>query len=305
MQWHNKKVLVTGGAGFIGSALIKNLCKMDVDITVIDNFSFAPRKNIPSQCRIIEGNVIDANIFRKVGNVDYVFHFGTASSVRCFIDDPLKYVTETTGSLVNVFEFAKEFGIKKVIYPSSGTVYGRTPLPQSEVATVPRPINLYGISKLSCEFIARYYSNIPNVGLRIFAGYGPEEKHKGKIASVVTLFLNDIIKNRRPVIWGDGTQSRDFVYIDDIVEVIIKSAQNDFTGIVNVGTGVSYMFNEVAEIINKVFGKNVRPRYIEKPTNYYEHTLPEILRMKAIYNISPTYLQSGLEKYKEALENNF
>lgn len=303
-MWKNKKVLVTGGAGFIGSALAKKLCKMNVEVVIIDDFSYGCRSNIPPHCEVRMGNVLDINVFHKMEDIDYIFHFGSPSSVVLFNEKPMECMSETVIGLMNIFEYAKKNSVKKVIYPSSGTVYGHTSLPQSEILTIPRPINLYGVSKLTCEHIARYYSSyIPNIGLRIFAGYGPEEKHKGRISSVITLFLNDILNNKRPVIWGNGTQSRDFIYIDDVVNIIISSATNSFSGVVNVGTGQSYTFNQVVKIINNIFGKNLSPYYIKKPLNYYEHTLPDISRMLRIYNISPVNLQTGLKKYKEVLEN--
>ncbi len=303
MGFSGKHIAVSGGAGFIGKSVIKKLLKEDARITVIDNFAHAPRTNVPPRCRIVLGNTANIDTWNQIEDADYILHFGTASSTIAFNKDPHRYVTETIGSLVNVFEYAKTHNVKKVIYPSSGQVYGDTELPQSETKTVPNPKNLYGTCKLTCEFIAQHYSDIPSVGLRIFAGYGLEEKHKGEICSALTMILRDLMADRAPIIWGDGQQSRDFIYIDDIIKVAIDSMINDFSGVVNVGTGEAHTFNEVIKIVNETLGKNIQPKYVDKPPKYYDHTLADTTRLKEVYNISPTNLQTGLKRYLEELKN--
>jgi len=266
---------------------------------MLDDFSSGREQNISFQREIIKGNVSDARLLYEIHDVDFILHFGTPSSVALFNKNPNKCITDTIIGFRNVLEYAKYSEVRKVVFPSSSSVYGNTHLPQSE-NTPPTPINLYGVTKLTCEHIARLYSDsVPCVGLRIFAGYGPGEDHKGEIASVVTLFLNAIAKNLRPIVFGDGTQSRDFVYIDDIVEAIIRSIENNFVGILNVGSGESHTFNELIELINDLLGKNVRPYYVKKPFHYFEHTLADITYMKNILGISPISLESGLKKYAE------
>ncbi|MGB9830976.1 MAG: NAD-dependent epimerase/dehydratase family protein [Fervidicoccus fontis] len=214
-----------------------------------------------------------------------------------FNENPKACVHTTVCGFINVLEWAKRTGVKKVIYPSSGSVYGNTSLPQREDMQ-PHPTNLYGISKLFCEFIAEKYSkDIPSVGLRIFAGYGPGEEHKGRIASVVTLFLNSLLKNERPVIFGDGSQKRDFVYIDNIVEATLRSAEDHVRGIINVGNGRSYSFNEVLSMLNNMLNKRIEPLYVDKPTNYLENTLADITKMKTTLGIEPLSLEEGLRRY--------
>jgi UDP-glucose 4-epimerase len=160
-------------------------------------------------------------------DLDFIFHFGAPSSVILFNKDLEGMFCKTVSGFLNVMEVAVKTKCRKVVYPSSGSVYGEVPPPQSEDA-VPKPVNLYGIAKLTCERIADYYSRsrgIKSVGLRIFAGYGPSEDHKGDIASPVTIFLKSILKGENPIVFGDGTQSRDFVYIDDVVEAIVRCAE--------------------------------------------------------------------------------
>jgi UDP-glucose 4-epimerase len=205
---------------------------------------------------------------------------------------------------MNVMEVAVGTKCRKVVYPSSRSVYGEAPPPQLEDA-VPKPVKLYGIAKLTCEKMADYYGRargVNSVGLRIFAGYGPCEDHKGEIASPVTIFLKSILRDESPIIFGDGTQSRDFVYIDDVVEAIVRCAERDTPPIINVESGRAYAFNDVIKLINELLGKDVKPKYVMKPVSYLEKTQADITLMKSILDINPLDLKEGLKKYIESLK---
>ena len=202
----------------------------------------------------------------------------------------------------NAFEFAKSVGAEKVVYPSSGSVYGTAPAPQSENGLT-KPTNLYGITKLTCEKIAMWnFDLVPSVGLRIFAGFGPGEEHKGDYASVVTIFLNSIQKNERPVIFGDGTQNRDFVYIADVVDAIISSAERPISNtVVNVGTGRNLKFNDVVQIINQLLGKRIEPLYVPKPEKYFDYTLAETSIMREQLGVIARSPEEGIKEYLSQL----
>jgi len=301
MKWSGKRVLVTGGAGFIGSHLARRLLRDNAEVVILDNFSAGKKENIPCGCDVIEGDVRDRTTLKKTGYVDYIFNFGSPSSVILYSKEPYACVEATVYGFLNLLEWTKNVGAKKLIYPTSGSVYGNTPLPQSEESSV-LPMNLYGIAKLTCEHIARLYSDeIPIVGLRIFAGYGHGEQHKGSFASPVTLFLNAIINDEKPLVYGNGTQSRDFVYIDDIIEALIRAAERNVVGIINVGSGKAYTFNEVIKHINELLNKNIKPIYVNKPVNYLERTLANTRRMKKLLDIKPLDLEEGLKKYLQQI----
>lgn len=187
-------------------------------------------------------------------DVDYVFLFGSPSS-NVWFDQALSYsIRETIENFINMADFCKEHEIK-LIYPSSGTIYqGNTP---------------YSKTKKILEILASMYSD--TLGLRIFAGYGVGEKHKGYYSSVVYSFIQEMKAGRRPVIWGDGEQTRDFIYIDDVVHNIIKL--RDVKGVVDIGTGISYSFNQVVEIINKQLDNDIKPTYIDKPDLYIQKSV--------------------------------
>jgi UDP-glucose 4-epimerase len=218
--------------------------------------------------------------------------------VILFNKDPVGCFHATVCGFLNILEWAKKKNIEKLIYASSGSVYGNSCIPQSEDIPL-KPANLYGVAKLTCETLAKkYFNEVPSIGLRIFAGYGPGEEHKGHFASVITLFLKSIMNNQAPIIYGNGTQKRDFIYIDDIIDAIIASAKvNVKNTIINVGSGKSYSFNEVLDMISNLLNKKVEPIYISKPVNYLENTLADITKMRKILKISPISLKEGLKRY--------
>lgn len=298
MNWSGKRALVTGGAGFIGLNLVKGLCAANSHVTVLDDFSAAPRSNLSGlPIDIVEGSVMHESSFAKLKDIDYVFHLASPSSVILYRKDPQKCFETTTVSMINVLRYAKANGVRKIVYPSSGSVYGRASPPQKET-TIPKPTNLYAVAKLACEqMIDGTEEPPPTTLLRIFAGYGPGEAHKGQIASPVGLFLKSIASNERPVIYGDGLQSRDFIHISDVVRIMMRAAETSKTGIVNAGSGKSHTFNEVVAMLNARLEKSIKPLYINKPINYLEQTLADTSVMQEAFGVSPMSLEDGIDQY--------
>lgn len=296
MQLKNKRILITGGAGFIGAALAKRLYQKNSEIIILDNFSTGRLENLSDiKFQSITGEITDYSNLPKIHDIDYILHFAAPSSVILFDKDADKCIKDTILGLRNIFEFAKKNQVKKIVFPSSSSVYGNTPLPQTE-NTPTNPVNLYGVAKLACESISRLYSDtVPSVALRIFAGYGPGEFHKGPIASIVTLFYESMTQNSKPIVFGDGTQTRDFVYIDDIVKAAITSLSTEITGPINVGSGESHTFTEIVDLLNKFLGTNLTPQYVKKPMKYFEHTLADTSRMKKAFDFTPTTFEKGLQ----------
>jgi UDP-glucose 4-epimerase len=304
LRWSSKTVLITGGAGFIGKNLAAKLLNENVKVFILDDFSYAPRSKVMKGAELIIADVSNSLQFNgSLSNkdIDFIFHFAAPSSVVLFNRDPVKCFNKTVAGILNVFYYAREKDVQKVIFPSSGSVYGELPPPQSEDQN-PRPVNLYGIAKLTTEYIAQYFAeHVKYLILRIFAGYGPGEEHKGDYASPVTLFLDSIVNNKPPIIYGDGSQSRDFVYVDDVVNAVLRSAESSFSrGVINVGSGHSHTFNEAVSMINELLGKEIRPKYVKKPEFYLEKTCADIRRMKEILSLDPLDLYDGLKKYLES-----
>lgn len=188
-------------------------------------------------------------------DVDYVFLFGSPSSNDWF-GPALSYsVRETIDNFLNAADFCRDNKIK-LIYPSSGTIYeGKTP---------------YSKTKMILDIINDIYKG-DVLGLRIFAGYGVGEKHKGKYASVIYQFIQEMKSGKSPVIWGDGGQTRDYIYIDDIIDLIIRN--KDLTGVVDIGTGISTSLVEIINMINEELHTKIEPNFIPKPEQYITDTI--------------------------------
>ena len=294
----NKSVLITGGFGFIGKPLTEELLKKNCAITIFDKSKKIPKEfKLKKNLKIITGNCKEVNLEKKIkGDFDFIFHFGAPSSIVQFKEKEASRLSDTIIGFLNIAKLGENKSVDKIVYPSSGSVYGYAKPPQKENNML-QTTNLYGVGKIACENTASVYNRIDSVGLRIFAGYGPGEDHKNHFASPLTLFLKSILKNESPLIFGDGKQSRDFVYIDDMIKCIITAAEKKTPKILNVGSGKSHTFLEVIDIINKQLKKNVNPKFIKKPVNYLENTQADITNLKRYLRIKPMSLEQGLKLY--------
>ncbi len=310
MDWKDKKVLVNGITGFIGSNLGKSLHKKGAKIYSIDNFSYIDAEMSKSKNKflesveIIEGDVSSKEIWSKVPeDIEYIFHFAAPSSITIFKREPERAFRETVHGLWNALEFAKKNkNVKKVVYPSSGSNYAGNEHPLHE-KVYPKPRNLYAAAKISCEGLASSYSDfVKSLGLRIFAGYGPGEEWKKDFGSVLYLFLRDYMKGNPPEIWGDGGQTRDFIYVEDVVKAIIKSAEVEYTGIINVGTGNSISFKELLRIIKETLGTEIEPVFVPKDKNYVENLEADTTLMKSVLDIEPMSPEEGIRKFIDYLK---
>lgn len=306
MDWKGKKVLVNGVSGFIGSNLTKKLLNEGAEIFGIDNFSYidadSARKKLAGMLKginLIEGDVSEKKVWDSVPkDIEYIFHFAAPSSITLFKNNPEKCFSETFFGLKNALEFAKNNpSIKKVVYPSTGSLYAGNELPHNE-DIYPRPRNSYAAAKATCEALTSSYSDFVNsLGLRIFAGYGPGEEWKKDFGSVLYLFIRDYLNNKSPEVWGNGDQTRDFVYIDDITKIIMKAAEIEHTGVVNVGTGTATSFSRILEIIKSNLNAEISPRYVPKEKNYVENLRADTSLMKKLFDIEPIMPEEGIIKF--------
>jgi UDP-glucose 4-epimerase len=303
MKLSNKTILVTGNFGFLGKNICRYLINKNVNVIGVDNLSQGTKDETIRDICFYEDDVTNRKIFEKLKkhDIDYIFHLASPSSVILYNRNPIECFNTTIDSFLNILTFAKNNGVKKIVYPSSGSVYGKAKPPQKET-DLPQPLNLYAVAKLACENIAKCFPDVEVVFLRIFAGYGPFEDHKKDFASPLTLFLNSIMNNERPIVFGDGKQARDFVYVDDVIKAFVNSLKLEGNYIINVGSGRSYSFNFVIQTINEMLGKNLKPVYVKKPVNYLEKTHADIKLMQKLLKIEPLDLRSGLKKYLEFLK---
>tara|TARA_B110000495_G_scaffold26988_1_gene19975 strand:- start:572 stop:1474 length:903 start_codon:yes stop_codon:yes gene_type:complete len=295
----DKKILITGIHGFLGTYLAKKLQSNNEVIGINLPHTNSSLSNI----KIIEGDISNSETLQNINTeIDFIFHFGSPTSVVQFKKDPIKCFNSTINGMKNILEYAKTNSIKKLIYPSSASVYANNSQPHNE-NIVPKPSNQYGAAKIECEKLANeYIDHVHSIGLRIFAAYGPGEEKKQNLSSVINLFLNDVSKNEIPVIFGDGTQTRDFIYIDDVITAILNSAELPQQGIINVGSGNSTSFNQIIEKIGIQTGKKISPQYVKKELSYVENLQADTQLMKSILNINPISIDSGITKFAKYLK---
>lgn len=304
MKLQNKNILVTGNNGFIGKNICRFLIDKSANVIGVDHSTVHTEEWMKNLMKFEQKDVTDWKTFEGLqkDDIDVVFHLASPSSIILYNKDPAGSFNTTVDSFINVMKFAKETGAK-IVYPSSGSCYGSAKPPQSE-KTVPEPLNMYAIAKLAVEGISKTYPDVDTTFLRIFAGYGPYEHHKGEFASPAGLFLEAIMNNQRPVVYGDGSQSRDFVFSNDIVKAFVNSTKFKGKHTINVATGKSYTFNETIQIINKICDKDIKPVHIKKPINYLERTQADISLMKRMLKIKPIDLEKGLKIYATFILDN-
>ncbi len=273
-----ERALVTGGAGFIGSNIVEELVEQDVEVVVLDDLYLGSEDNLSEvrdQIEFVEGSVMDMEkVEEAIEGVDTIFHQAARSSSPMHKEDPQEGVRVNVEGFINVCEAAVEEGAEKVVYASTSSMYGSVTPPHREDMDV-TPTNLYTASKMSREMYAQVYSynnRLETTGLRYFSVYGPHEKAKGKYANVVTQFLWKMMDGERPVIWGDGEQTRDFTFVKDIARANVKAADRkpELDGeVFNLGTGNDVSFNEVVGELNEALGTDIEPEHIENPRDKY------------------------------------
>lgn len=262
----NKRVLVTGGAGFIGSNLANHLAE-DNDVIVVDDCYLGTPENLDRAVEFQERSVLEDEL---PTDVDVVFHLAALSSYAMHEENPAKGARVNVEGFVNVVEQAREDGCDTVVYASTSSIYGNQTEPSPEDMDV--EVNTgYEASKLARERYAEYFANhydLSMAGMRFFSvyqGYGGAEGHKGEYANVIAQFADDLANGEAPVIYGDGTQTRDFTHVSDIVRGLELAAEHELTGVYNLGTGEAYDFNTVVELLNEELGTEIEPEYVENP----------------------------------------
>jgi UDP-glucose 4-epimerase len=264
---NGQRVLVTGGGGFIGSNLA-NYLAADNDVIALDDGYLGTPKNVNADVEYVDGSVLDDDL---PTDVDVLFHLAALSSYAMHEENPTKGARVNVEGFVNTVDQAREDGCDTVVYASTSSIYGDRTEPSPE--DMPVTVNTgYEASKLARERYAEYFHNhydLSMAGMRFFSVYqGMEdgaESHKGDYANLIAQFADDVANGRRPEIWGDGTQTRDFTHVDDIVRGLELAADHELTGIYNLGTGEQYSLNTLVDRINDALGTDVEPVYEENP----------------------------------------
>ena len=266
IRMNGSRVLVTGGAGFVGSNLANALAE-DNDVVAVDDCYLGTPDNLDDAVEFVEASVLADDL---PTDVDVVFHLAALSSYAMHEDDPTRGARVNVEGFVNTVDQARQDGCETVVYASTSSIYGSRTDPSPE--DMPVTVNTgYEASKLARERYAEYFGNhydMAMAGMRFFSvyqGYGGAEEHKGEYANVIAQFAEDVANGRSPELYGDGTQTRDFTHVDDVVRGLELAADHRLEGVYNLGTGEAYDFETVVEMINDELGTDVDPTYVENP----------------------------------------
>lgn len=298
------KYLVTGGAGFIGSHLVEELIKKGNELVVVDNLHTGSLDNITNYIKDIDFiNKDTGSIIQKdIKDIDGIFHLGISSSSPMYKENP-SLVGKSINDFINILKLSQKLNVK-MVWASSSSIYNGNPVPWKENMDI-LVKDYYTEARYAMERLARlhydWYGNI-SIGLRFFSVYGPNERSKGRYANLVSQFLWDMKVDKSPIIYGDGEQRRDFIYVDDIISGIISAYKSNIDhDILNLGTGISYSLNDLVDIINESIGSSIKPVYVDnKIKNYIHETLADTKKTDENLNIKPKFsLKLGIKKILE------
>lgn len=312
------KYLVTGGAGFIGSNIVDELVRRREDVKVLDDFSSGKKKNIEDildKIELIEGDIRDSVILKKaLKGCDYVIHQAALRSVPKSMQNPQLYDDVNVKGTLNLLIASHENKIKRVVFASSSSIYGDTvKLPQSE-DQIPQPISPYAATKLAGEHYCRVFAKsygLETVALRYFNVFGPRQSLESEYAVVIPKFITCILKGEQPPVDGDGTQSRDFTYVDNVVDANLTAAIREGVSgeVFNVACGKGYNLLELVRILNEIAGKGIKPRFAPPRPGDVKHTLADVTKMKKLLKLDPKIdfvlgLRKTVEYFKSVNEKN-
>ncbi|MFH1024281.1 MAG: NAD-dependent epimerase/dehydratase family protein [Planctomycetota bacterium] len=279
------KILITGGAGFIGSHLVEHF-QGKADIHVLDNLRSGYRHNLRGfDFRWFEGSILDRDLVREaMAGVDYVFHLAALVSVPESMEKPGECVDINTKGFLVVLEEAAAAGAKKIVLSSSAAIYGDNPSVPKVETMFPEPKSPYAVTKLDGEYYARIFQEtgrLKTVCLRYFNVFGPRQDPKSQYAAAVPIFVDKAVKNEPIIIYGDGEQTRDFVYVKDVVAANVHvSGHATATGVYNVACGGRMTINDLARTILRLTGSRAEIRYAPERAGDVKHSQASIERLR-------------------------
>jgi len=290
------KFLVTGGAGFIGSNICKSLVSQGCFVRVVDNLLTGKKRNLSGiidKIDFIEADMGDQKVARSaMKDIDVVLHEGALPSVPRSVDDPAASHRHCVDATFTLLLAARDAKIKRFVYASSSSAYGDTPtLPKVE--TMPaQPLSPYAVGKLVgeyyCSVFCRVYG-LETISLRYFNVFGPQQDPTSQYAAAIPAFVTSILNEKPPTIYGDGEQSRDFTYVDNVVEANLLAARAKRTAgeTVNIACGEAVTVNEIIAMINEALGKNVKPIYVAPRPGDIKHSLADISLARLVLGFEP------------------
>ena len=307
--------VVTGGGGFIGSHIVENLVRQRNTVKVIDDFSTGKRGNVEAfknDVEIIEADLAETkNLTQFLKGTDYVIHQAAIPSVPKSILDPLKSHNANVNGTLNLLLACRDAGVKRVVYASSSSLYGDSPtLPKNE-SMMPNPLSPYGAQKLFAEMYCQVFTKaygLETVSLRYFNVFGPRQDSTSQYSGVLALFIPAVLQGRRPTIYGDGLQSRDFTYVQNVVEANLLACKVPGIGgqVFNVACGDRITVNSMLHQINKIVGVDISPVYAEPRSGDIKHSQADITRAREHLGFEPKVsfeegLRATVEWYRKNL----
>jgi nucleoside-diphosphate-sugar epimerase len=297
--------LVTGGAGFIGSHLTEELVRRGHQVRVVDNLLTGKRRNLDHILGVefLEGDLADLSVCeRAVQGIDYVLHQAAIPSVPRSVKDPVTSNRANIDGSLNILVAARDAGVKRLVYAGSSSAYGNTPtLPKREdMAT--NPLSPYALQKLVaeqyCQMFTRLYG-FETVTIRYFNVFGPRQDPGSPYSGVISLFATAVLERRRPTIYGDGGQTRDFTYVANVVDGVLRAceAKGAAGEVINVATGKAISLNDLWKTMNRIVGTSIEPIYAEPRLGDVKDSLADITKAKKLLGYVPLVdLEQGLMK---------
>jgi nucleoside-diphosphate-sugar epimerase len=300
------RYLVTGGAGFIGSNTVDELVRRGHSVVVLDDLSGGKEDNLAevrNKITFIKGSISDIEIIRRaIFEADYVIHLAARTSVPFSMKDPIETNRVNIDGTLNVLVAARDAKVKRVVFAASSSAYGETPtLPKVE-SMEPQPISPYGVTKFVGELYLQTFGRcygLENVCLRYFNIFGPRQDPTSQYSGVMAKFCTAFLEETEPVIFGDGTQSRDFTYVDNAVQANLLACEAPAASgrVFNVGTGDRINLNQVVEALGRISGKPLKPRYDPPRDGDIRDSQADISRARAVLGYEPTVaLEEGLQR---------
>lgn len=291
-----EKFLVTGGAGFIGSNICKRLISQDCFVRVVDNLLTGKKSNLAEvidKIEFIRADMGDSEVAQSaMKDIDVVLHEGALPSVPVSIENPAATHKHCVDATFTLLLAARDAGIKRFVYAASSSAYGDAPT-SPKVETMPAsPLSPYAVAKLTGEYYCSVFYKIfglETVSLRYFNVFGPYQDPASQYAAAIPAFVTAILKDEPPTIYGDGEQSRDFTYIDNVVDANLLAGRAKRTQgeVVNIACGKAVTVNEIIDMINNLLGKSVKPKYIAPRPGDVKHSLADITAARNLINYRP------------------
>lgn len=304
---------VTGGAGFIGSNIVHRLVELGHEARVVDNLATGRLENLDGRFGDVvmyQGSILDMELLKKAfAGADYVLHQGAIPSVPRSVEDPAASNAANVDGTLNVLLAARDAAVKRVVYASSSSVYGDTPVLPKREDMVPNPQSPYAVSKLAGEHYCRAFTQVyglETVSLRYFNVFGPRQNPNSQYAAVIPIFIRRLLAGQPPTVYGDGEQSRDFTFVDDVVAANLQASEAPGAAgaVVNLGCGQRHTLNKLIELLQDLTGQDVAPEYAPARAGDVKHSHADISHARNLIGYDPKVsFEEGVSRTLEWYES--